>query len=66
MTLSPLKIPVQLLIPFVLFVFVTVGALESPTVRVLPYVVLTTISLFHLRLIAYLLYIVLHPTLLDL
>ena len=66
MTLSPLLIPVQLLIPLSIFVFVSVGALESPTARVLPYVVLTSISLFHLRLIAYLIYIVLHPSLLDL
>ena len=65
MTYSPLLVPVSLLFPICLFVFIAVGALESPSVRAFPYVVFMTIVLMQFRLIAYYFYIIKNPGLLT-
>lgn len=65
MTYSPLLIPVSLLFPLCLFVFIAVGALESPSVRAFPYVVFMTIVLMQIHLIAYYFYIIKNPGLLT-
>ncbi|ERS96728.1 hypothetical protein HMPREF1624_06937 [Sporothrix schenckii ATCC 58251] len=61
MTYSPLLVPVSLLLPICLFVFVAAGALESPSVRAFPYVVLMTIVLMQFRLVAYYFYVTKNP-----
>lgn len=61
MTYSPLLVPVSLLFPICLCIFVAVGALESPSVRAFPYVVFMTIVLMQFRLIAYYFYVTKNP-----
>ena len=58
MTFSPLLVPVSLLLPLCMFAFLGISALESPSIRALPFIVLVTIVLLQLRLIAYYFYII--------
>jgi hypothetical protein len=61
MTFSPLLVPVSLLFPICLFIFVAIGALESPSVHASHYDVFMTIVLMQFRLIAYYFYVTKNP-----
>ncbi len=66
MPFSPILTPLYILFTISLFVFVTIGALESPTVRTVPYILLISVVLLQFRLVAYYFFLVQFPALLDL